>query len=109
LGHSWGGILATEYALKYQQNLKGLVISNMMASAPEYIRYAQEVLMPAMDQKALAEIKKLEAAKDYENPRYMELLMPNYYAEHILRMPPDRWPEPVNRAFKHINQSVYIQ
>ncbi len=30
LGHSWGGILALEYALKYQSHLKGLVISNMM-------------------------------------------------------------------------------
>src|SRR5580692_6578438 len=28
LGQSWGGILALEYALKYQQNLKALVISN---------------------------------------------------------------------------------
>jgi len=108
LGHSWGGILATEYALKYQQNLKGLVISNMMASAPEYVRYAETVLMPAMDQKVLAEIKKLEAAKDYENPRYMGLLAPNYYEHHILRMPSDQWPDPVNRAFKHINQAVYI-
>src|SRR5262245_42355659 len=27
LGHSWGGILAMEYALKYQEHLKGLVIS----------------------------------------------------------------------------------
>ncbi|HEY7189961.1 MAG TPA: proline iminopeptidase-family hydrolase [Vicinamibacterales bacterium] len=109
LGHSWGGILAMEYALKYQQNLRGLVISNMMASAPDYIRYAQTALMPAMDQKALAEIKKLEAAKDYENPRYMELLVPNFYEHHILRMPADQWPDPVNRAFKHLNQSIYIQ
>ena len=47
LGHSWGGILAIEYALKYQQNLKGLVISNMMASIPAYNEYATRVLMPA--------------------------------------------------------------
>ena len=33
LGNSWGGLLAMEYALKYQQNLKGLVVANMMASA----------------------------------------------------------------------------
>jgi proline iminopeptidase len=26
-GHSWGGILAMEYALKYQQHLRGLIIS----------------------------------------------------------------------------------
>ena len=108
LGHSWGGILAMEYALKYQQNLKGLVISDMMASIPAYVRYAETVLMPAMDQKALAEIKKIESAKDYKNPRYMELLIPNFYAHHILRMPPDQWPDPVNRAFKHLNESIYI-
>jgi proline iminopeptidase len=45
-GHSWGGILAVEYALKYQNNLKGLVISNMMMSAPAYGKYADEVLGP---------------------------------------------------------------
>jgi proline iminopeptidase len=28
LGNSWGGILAMEYALKYQDNLKGLIICN---------------------------------------------------------------------------------
>ncbi len=26
-GHSWGGMLAIEYALKYQRHLKALVIS----------------------------------------------------------------------------------
>lgn len=31
LGHSWGGMLAIEYALEHQQHLKGLVISNMMS------------------------------------------------------------------------------
>lgn len=108
LGHSWGGVLAMEYALKYQQNLKGLIISNMMASGPAYNEYANKVLMPAMDQRALAEIKALEAKKDYENPRYMELLLPNHYVQHILRMPVEQWPDPVNRAFKHINPDIYI-
>jgi proline iminopeptidase len=107
-GHSWGGLLAIEYALKYQQHLKGLIISNMMASGPAYNEYAEKVLMPAMDQKVLAEIKQLEAKKDYNNPRYMELLLPNFYAQHILRLPPEQWPDPVNRAFKHINQDIYI-
>jgi len=26
LGHSWGGLLAQEYALKYGQHLRGLII-----------------------------------------------------------------------------------
>src|SRR6202035_1967704 len=68
-GHSWGGILALEYALKYQKNLKGLIVSNMMASIPAYNVYAERILMPGMDADALAEIKRLEAAKDYNNPR----------------------------------------
>ena len=49
LGQSWGGILAMEYALRYQVHLRGLVISNMMSSAPAYNAYAQQVLMPKMD------------------------------------------------------------
>jgi len=108
LGHSWGGILAMEYALKYQQHLKGLVISNMMASIPAYNEYASKVLMPAMDQRALAEIQRLEAEKKTGDPRYMELLMPHHYEKHILRLPAARWPEPVNRSFKHINMKIYV-
>jgi proline iminopeptidase len=108
LGHSWGGVLAIEYALKYRQHLKGLVISNMMASIPAYNKYARDVLMPAMDQAALAEIKRLEETGEHEDPRYMELLMEHHYVHHVLRMPADRWPDPVGRAFKHLNPAVYV-
>ena len=107
-GHSWGGILAIEYALKYQQHLKGLIISNMMSSIPAYNEYAGKVLEPAMDQSALAKIKEFEAAGKYEDPQYMELLMQYYYCQHILRMPPDQWPDPVNRSLAHLNPKVYI-
>jgi proline iminopeptidase len=75
--------------LAHQENLRGLVISNMMASAPAYTAYAEQVLMPAMDQAALAEIKSLEAAGEIDNPHYMELLVPHYYEHHTLRMPAD--------------------
>ncbi len=107
LGSSWGGILAMEYAIKYQKNLKGLIISNMMASAPEYGKYAEEVLSKQMDPKVLSEVRALEAKNDFANPRYMELLMPNFYAEHLCRFPVEEWPEPVNRSFKHMNSVIY--
>src|SRR4051812_21402604 len=74
LGQSWGGLLAMEYAVHHQEHLKGLVISNMMSSAAAYNAYANDVLMPAMDQQALAEIKQMEAEGRTEHPRYMELL-----------------------------------
>jgi len=108
LGHSWGGILAIEYALKYQQHLKGLIISNMMSSIPAYNAYADSVLMPAMDPSVLAEIKRFEAEGKTDDPRYMELLVPNHYQKHILRMPASDWPNPVTRAFGHINPKIYV-
>ncbi|MGF2413382.1 proline iminopeptidase-family hydrolase [Ferruginibacter sp.] len=108
LGHSWGGILAMQYALKYQDNLKGLIISNMMSSCPAYGKYAQEVLAPQFDPKVLDTIRQIEAKGDFQNPKYMELLYPNFYAKHICRIPVDQWPEPVNRSFAKMNQSLYV-
>src|SRR5919199_1924089 len=107
-GQSWGGVLAIEYALAHQKNLKGLVISNMMASIPAYNRYAADVLIPAQDPAKIAEIKALEAAGDTDNPRYDELLMAEHYVKHVLRLPADEWPEPVVRSFARINKSIYV-
>jgi len=107
LGHSWGGILAIEYALAHPGQLKGLVISNMMASAPAYNAYAQNVLAPQMDPAVLAEVRKLEADGKTDDPRYMELLLPHFYERHILRKPFAEVPEPVLRGFSHLNPKIY--
>ena len=105
LGNSWGGILAMEYALKYQKNLKGLLVANMMASAIEYGQYADNVLAKQMPPEVLAEIKAIEAKKDFSNPRYFDLLLPHYYQQHICRLA--EWPDGLNRAMKHANNEVY--
>ncbi len=108
LGQSWGGLLGMEYAATYQENLKGLVISNMMSSARRYNAYASDVLMPAMDQAALAEIKRFEAEAKTSDPRYEQLLMEHHYRWHVCRMPLDEWPEPVTRSLRHINPAIYV-
>jgi proline iminopeptidase len=108
LGHSWGGILAMQYALKYQHNLKGLIISNMMSSCPDYGKYAQEVLAPQFDPKILDTIRQIEKKGDFSNPKYMELLNPHFYAKHICRIPLQQWPEPMTRSFNKMNQSLYV-
>ena len=107
LGNSWGGILGMEYALKYQRHMKGLLVSNMVASAPEYGKYAEEVLSKQMKPEILSEIRAIEAKKDFTNPRYMDLLIPNFYHEHICRLA--EWPDALNRTFKHGNNSIYVQ
>ena len=105
LGNSWGGILAIEYALKYQQHLKGLIICNMMASAAEYDQYAADVLAVQMQPSILDTLKAMEARGATQDPLFMELLIPNFYNKHICRLP--EWPDPLNRAFKHINPVIY--
>jgi proline iminopeptidase len=108
LGQSWGGLLALEYAVFHQQHLKGLVISNMMSSSRLYNGYAQDVLMPAMDQAVLAEIKRFEAEGRTDDPRYEQLLMQHHYVWHVCRIPLDDWPDPLTRAFDHINPAIYV-
>lgn len=108
LGHSWGGILGIEYALKYQENLKGLIISNMMSSIPAYVKYAEEELAPGLPADALAEIRELEAAGQYTDERYLELVETHYYPKHVLRMPLAEWPDPVIRALTNINYGIYL-
>jgi proline iminopeptidase len=100
-----------EYALKYQQNLKGMIVADMVASCPDYGRYAQEVLAKQMDPKVLQEIKAIEARSDFSNPRYEELLLPNFYQQHLCRLNP--WPDPVVRTFNHldntkVSKQVYV-
>ena len=77
-GQSWGGILGMQYALKYQEHLKGLIISNMVPSIPDYQNYSDEVLAPKLDPEVLKEIMFYEDKEDYTNARYMELVVNNY-------------------------------
>lgn len=108
LGHSWGGILAMQYALKYQDNLKGLIVSNMMSSCPDYDKYAENVLAKQFDPVVLDSVMSMEKRGDFDNPNYMGLLVPNFYEKHILRLPAAEWPDPVNRAFAKLNKSLYV-
>ncbi len=105
LGNSWGGILAMEYALKYQHNLKGLIVSNMMASCPDYGKYNETVLQKQMDKNIVDSIVMLQNKGMMNNPRYAALLDKYYYAQHVCRLLPN--PDPVQRSFKHANMEVY--
>jgi proline iminopeptidase len=58
-----------------------------------------------MDPKVLKEVKELEAAGKYNDPRYMELLIPNFYHQHLCRL--EDWPDGFNRSMKHANSVVY--
>lgn len=106
LGHSWGAILGVEYALAHGEHIKGLILSSMMMSIPDYNRYAETVLAKQMDPKLVEEIKAIESRGEYDSPRYMEILIPNFYHKHVCRLA--EWPDAVNRALGRINRSIYV-
>jgi proline iminopeptidase len=104
LGQSWGGILAMEYALKYQQNIKGLIICNMTADFHKYAAYNSHLrnqLRPTL----IDSLDRYEAAEEYDNPEYLRLVEEEFYSRHICRIYP--FPEPVARSFSHFNMEVY--
>jgi proline iminopeptidase len=106
-GHSWGGILAMEYALNYQQHLRGLVISNMTAGTQSYLKRTAALKTQLLSPALLKQFNSLEAAKDYDNPAYTRIVMENLYPRMVCRLTP--WPEPVTRAFGRANNKIYNQ
>ncbi|MDQ0412258.1 proline iminopeptidase-family hydrolase [Mesobacillus stamsii] len=103
-GSSWGGLLGMEYALKYQENLKGLIISNMTASIASYVEHINH-LRDQLPADIVTTMKAYEAAEDYENPEYQELIQIHLNEKHICRLVP--WPESVVRGFSRMNPQVY--
>jgi proline iminopeptidase len=106
LGNSWGGILGMEYALKYQQNMKALIVSNMTADYAKYGAYNKK-LREQMRKSLVDSLESYEKVANYSDTTYQKLVFDNYYCEHILRKKAEDWPEPVLRSFKHINYPVY--
>jgi proline iminopeptidase len=103
-GNSWGGMLGIEYALHHQEHLKGLIVSNMTASIPSYVRHVNE-LRDRLPRSLVDEMQAFERAGDYEAPRYQELLTEHLYKEHICRLDP--WPPAVQRCMDHLALPVY--
>ncbi|HEY6764441.1 MAG TPA: proline iminopeptidase-family hydrolase [Candidatus Sulfotelmatobacter sp.] len=106
-GHSWGGILAMEYALKYQQHLRGLVISDMTAGTQAYLKRTAALKESLLSPDKLAQLNALEAKQDYDNPAYDKIMMEDLYPKMLCRTQP--WPEPLTRALNRMNQKIYNQ
>jgi len=67
------------------------------------------VLGPQMPADVLDKIEAYEKSEDYTNPEYLKLIETYYYPEHVLRMNPSDWPNPVVRAFANLNYPLYLK
>lgn len=82
LGHSWGGLLAQEYALRYPEHLKGLVVMSMIDNLDEYIENINRERDETLSKRDVAYMKEVEADERFDDPKYRELVdvLNNHFA-----------------------------
>jgi proline iminopeptidase len=103
-GQSWGGMLTYEYALKYPKYLRGIVISNMVASIPEYVRYINK-LRGQFPTEIVKKLEEYEAKRDYDAPEYQQIVLDQLYRKYVCRLDP--WPAPLEVAMNTVNAKIY--
>lgn len=75
LGHSWGGMLAMEYLQKYQDHVKGAVLSNMTAGIKSYVAYAAKLKQELFTPQEIKKYDSLDKLQLYDSPEYQGLLI----------------------------------
>lgn len=104
MGSSYGGCLALAYSLKYQKNLKGLIITGGLASVPFAVSEMGR-LIREMEPWAREAILKYGNAGDFQNVEYQKAAN-LFYREHLLRM--DEYPGEVTRSLEYgASRNVY--
>jgi proline iminopeptidase len=77
LAHSWGGLLATHYALSYPESLSSLILVSPMAASSDLWQQEQQALMQGLDpaiSEALREIRESEAFAE-QRPEAIERML----------------------------------
>ena len=102
-GSSYGGALALQYALKYQHNIKKMVVAGGLASFPETIAEMNRLktLLPKDVQETLA---KYEARWAFLHPEYLKAVEV-FYRNYVCRLPV--WPDEVTRSLNDLSIPVY--
>ena len=103
LGHSWGTLIAAEYALQAPERLVSLVLANPTLSLPRYAA-GTAGLRAALPPEVRATLDRHEAAGTTDSDEYQEASMA-FYAHHICRLDP--WPDVLIQALSHVNQVIY--
>ena len=103
LGQSWGTWLATDYCLKYQENVASYVIANGSGCVPHTVAEMKR-LRAALGPETVAMMQRHEAQGTTDHPTY-EAAITILYHRHLCRL--DEWPAPLQRSLDGINMDVY--
>lgn len=103
LGHSWGTVLAAEYAFTHPSELQSIIMVGPFASTSLWINDQQAYIeeLPEYHRDA---IYLGEETGDYGSPEYQEAMMV-FYQRHLCRLDP--WPESFINAMANFNLDIY--
>lgn len=109
LGHSWGGLLAMEYELKYRDNLKGIIVSNKSYSQKNLIDTKFERwLKIAKDSNCSAlTIQELKNHEPYSDTLDADKIEPAFYRNYTLRL--DSIPKPMKNSARHVTLGKIVR
>jgi proline iminopeptidase len=103
-GSSYGGALALQYALKYQQHIKKLIVASGLASVSETV--AEMTRLKTLLPKEVQEVmEKYEEKWAFLHPEYVKAVE-LYYHNFLCRLP--QWPEEVIRTVNELSVPVYF-
>jgi len=108
-GHSWGGLLAMEYALKYPSKLKGLIISNKSYSQKNLVATRNEITIKiAKDsncsKQTIDELKNNELLSDTLDD---DKIQKGFMRGYTIRM--DSLPNAMKNYMQHITIGRFIR
>jgi proline iminopeptidase len=103
-GHSWGGMLATDYALGYQQHLRSLVLASTIADGP-LLQREMARLLEDFPEELRETLRRHEEAGTTESEEYVDAIT-TVYRRHLCRCDP--WPPEVVKTFEDFAMDVYV-
>ena len=104
LGQSWGGMLASEHAVRQPSGLKALVLANSLASMALWVAAAAELRAELPDD-VRKTLEDHEAEETIDHPDYQAATQV-FYERHVCRVVP--WPEEVTRTFTAMEEDPTV-
>jgi L-proline amide hydrolase len=104
-GHSWGGALAAEYAVRHPNALSGLILASPLISASEWMADAS-ALLDELDPQTRDTLRRHIAAGTFDSPDYIAAER-TFYARHLCRANPCPGGEYLQGSRNEFNPTLY--